>query len=97
MERPNFASDLPVLIFEDDRDLTDLLEIHLNDLGYEADVAFDGETGLQKDSGTARQHAVCRERAWARYDVLVHAAGGASVRDAANGVMREVASWTADG
>jgi len=95
MERPDSASDLPVLIVEDDRDLTDLLEIHLNDLGYEAEIAF--ETGLQKDSGTARQHAVCRERAWARYDVLVHAAGGASVRDAANGVMREVASWTADG
>lgn len=37
-----------VLIIEDDRDITDLVEIHLGDLGYKLDKAYDGESGLSK-------------------------------------------------
>jgi DNA-binding response OmpR family regulator len=35
-----------VLIIEDDKDITDLVEIHLGDLGYKLDKAYNGETGL---------------------------------------------------
>lgn len=35
-----------ILIVEDDSDIIDLIEIHLNDLGYDLDRAEDGETGL---------------------------------------------------
>jgi DNA-binding response OmpR family regulator len=41
-----------VLIIEDDPDITDLVEIHLKDLGYELDRAADGLSGLKK----ARAH-----------------------------------------
>jgi DNA-binding response OmpR family regulator len=37
-----------VLIIEDDKDITDLVQIHLRDLGYSLDKAFDGESGLAK-------------------------------------------------
>jgi two-component system alkaline phosphatase synthesis response regulator PhoP len=37
-----------VLIIEDDKDITDLVAIHLRDLGYSVDKAFDGEKGLSK-------------------------------------------------
>jgi len=37
-----------VLIIEDDKDITDLVEIHLGDLGYSLDKAYDGESGLAK-------------------------------------------------
>ena len=37
-----------VLIIEDDKDITDLVEIHLQDFGYSLDKAFDGESGLSK-------------------------------------------------
>lgn len=37
-----------VLVVEDDRDIVDLLEIHLKDLGCELDKAYDGNIGLAK-------------------------------------------------
>ena len=37
-----------VLIIEDDKDITELVEIHLRDFGYSLDKAFDGESGLSK-------------------------------------------------
>ncbi|HCT31232.1 MAG TPA: DNA-binding response regulator [Bacteroidales bacterium] len=37
-----------VLIVEDDRDIADLIAIHLTDLGFEIDKAFDGKEGLLK-------------------------------------------------
>jgi len=37
-----------VLIIEDDKDITDLVDIHLGDLGYVLDKAHDGESGLSK-------------------------------------------------
>jgi len=37
-----------VLIIEDYPDITDLVEIHLHDLGYELERAEDGQTGLEK-------------------------------------------------
>lgn len=41
-------SEKRVLIIEDDPNIADLVEIHLNDLGYELDCATDGLTGLEK-------------------------------------------------
>lgn len=35
-----------ILIVEDDPDICDLIEIHLNDIGYELDRAPDGEAGI---------------------------------------------------
>ncbi len=40
-----------VLIIEDDPNIADLVEIHLNDLGYELDRAGDGPTGLKAFEG----------------------------------------------
>ena len=37
-----------ILVIEDDPDIADLLEIHLKDLGYIADVATDGANGLSR-------------------------------------------------
>ncbi len=37
-----------VLVVEDDRDIVDLLEIHLTDLDCELEKAYDGHAGLQK-------------------------------------------------
>jgi len=37
-----------ILVVEDDKDIGDLLKIHLKDLGYDTDVARDGKTGLEK-------------------------------------------------
>ena len=36
------------LIIEDDKDIADLIEIHLNDLNFEVDKSFDGKEGLLK-------------------------------------------------
>jgi len=36
-----------VLIIEDDKNISDLVQIHLKDLGYTITNAFDGETGLK--------------------------------------------------
>ena len=43
-----YFMDKRILIVEDDKDLVELLEIHINDLGYKLDKAFDGESGLSK-------------------------------------------------
>jgi DNA-binding response OmpR family regulator len=40
-----------ILIVEDNEDLANLLEIHLCDLSYEVDLAFDGDKGLAKAEG----------------------------------------------
>jgi DNA-binding response OmpR family regulator len=37
-----------ILIIEDDQDIADLIEIHINDLGFELERASDGVTGLEK-------------------------------------------------
>ena len=37
-----------VLIIEDDKDIADLIAIHIADLGFEIDKAFDGKEGLLK-------------------------------------------------
>lgn len=37
-----------VLIIEDDPKIADLVEIHLNDLGYDLERSYDGEEGLAK-------------------------------------------------
>lgn len=38
--------DKKILVIEDNRDLADLLKLHLKDLSCEVDLAFDGVTGL---------------------------------------------------
>ena len=37
-----------ILVVEDNRDLAGLLGLHLGDLSYEVDLAFDGDTGFEK-------------------------------------------------
>ncbi len=37
-----------ILVIEDNKDLAQLLEIHLHDLSFEVDLAFDGAEGLAK-------------------------------------------------
>jgi two-component system alkaline phosphatase synthesis response regulator PhoP len=37
-----------VLVVEDDRDIAQLVELHLKDLGCRCDIARDGEKGLEK-------------------------------------------------
>lgn len=37
-----------VLIIEDDKEISNLLEIHLNDSGYEVSKCYDGSEGLEK-------------------------------------------------
>jgi DNA-binding response OmpR family regulator len=37
-----------ILVIEDNKDLAHLLEIHLRDLAFEVDLAFDGHSGLAK-------------------------------------------------
>lgn len=37
-----------ILVVEDNKDLANLLDLHLRDLSYEVDLAFDGDTGLEK-------------------------------------------------
>ena len=37
-----------ILVVEDNRDLANLLDMHLRDLSYEVDLAFDGDHGLAK-------------------------------------------------
>ncbi|MCH7680321.1 DNA-binding response regulator, partial [candidate division KSB1 bacterium] len=37
-----------ILIIEDDPNISELLEIHLGDLGYQLNQAADGVTGVQK-------------------------------------------------
>ena len=40
-----------ILVIEDNKDLSHLLEMHLHDLSYEVDLAYDGTTGLKKAEG----------------------------------------------
>ena len=42
-----------VLIIEDDKDIADLISIHLGDLGYETEKAYDGKEGLLKALNTS--------------------------------------------
>ena len=44
----NGKESTPILIVEDDPDLAKLLQINLGDLGYETEVAEDGQSGLEK-------------------------------------------------
>ncbi|HEX9756266.1 MAG TPA: response regulator transcription factor [Nitrospiria bacterium] len=37
-----------ILLIEDDRDIANLVELHLKDLGFEVKVALDGEVGLHE-------------------------------------------------
>ena len=37
-----------ILVIEDNKDLARLLEVHLRDLSYDVDLAFDGDSGLSK-------------------------------------------------
>jgi len=37
-----------VLIIEDDKDISELISIHISDMDFEVDKAFDGKTGLMK-------------------------------------------------
>lgn len=37
-----------ILVVEDDRDIAELLRVHLKDMGFHADLAFDGSSGLAK-------------------------------------------------
>ena len=37
-----------VLVVEDDKNIVELLTIHLKDLDCEVDIAFDGKEGLMK-------------------------------------------------
>ena len=37
-----------VLIIEDDKDISELISIHLSDMGFETEKAMDGKTGLMK-------------------------------------------------
>jgi DNA-binding response OmpR family regulator len=39
-----------VLVIEDERDIADLIRLHLEDLNYVVSVARDGNTGLRKGS-----------------------------------------------
>lgn len=41
-----------ILVIEDNRELAGLLKLHLEDLSYEVDLAFDGVTGLSRAEGT---------------------------------------------
>ncbi len=41
-------SEAPILIVEDDRDIAELLELHLGDLGYATLRASDGPSGLER-------------------------------------------------
>ena len=36
-----------ILLVEDDTDIAELLDLHIQDLGYDLDHAADGEVGLQ--------------------------------------------------
>lgn len=40
-----------VLVIEDNRDLAQLLDLHLRDLTYRVDLAYDGNVGLSKAAG----------------------------------------------
>lgn len=40
--------DKSVLVIEDDPDISDLIELHLKDAGYQSQLAADGITGLEK-------------------------------------------------
>ena len=39
-----------ILVIEDERDIADLIRLHLEDLNYIVTVARDGNTGLRKSS-----------------------------------------------
>ncbi|MFQ6024452.1 MAG: response regulator transcription factor [Acidiferrobacterales bacterium] len=40
-----------ILVIEDDRDIAHLLDLHLQDLSYEVDVAYDGAEGMARAEG----------------------------------------------
>ena len=42
-----------ILVIEDNKDLAQLLEIHLQDLSFQVDLAFDGADGLAKSESAA--------------------------------------------
>jgi two-component system, OmpR family, response regulator len=46
-----------ILVVEDDRDIANLLKLHLSDLGYNVDLVHDGEQGLEA-AGTGRYDLV---------------------------------------
>ena len=37
-----------ILVVEDNRDLANLLDLHLRDLSYDVDLAFEGDAGFEK-------------------------------------------------
>ena len=41
-----------ILVIEDNQDLASLLELHLGDLSYEVDLAFDGNAGWDQITAT---------------------------------------------
>jgi DNA-binding response OmpR family regulator len=43
-----------ILIIEDDKDISDLLKLHLRDAGYEVSLAYDGNSGL--DQAISKHH-----------------------------------------
>jgi DNA-binding response OmpR family regulator len=42
-----------ILVVEDDRDIAGLLQVHLGDLGFEVDIAYDGLAALAKAGSSA--------------------------------------------
>jgi DNA-binding response OmpR family regulator len=42
-----------ILIIEDNRELAELLKLHLHDLNFEVDIALDGVSGIAKAEGTS--------------------------------------------
>jgi DNA-binding response OmpR family regulator len=42
-----------ILIIEDNRELAELLKLHLRDLNFEADIALDGVSGIARAEGTS--------------------------------------------
>ena len=47
-----------ILIVEDNKDLANLLKIHLQDLEYYADPVFNGNDGLDQDQDTLRRELI---------------------------------------
>ena len=43
---PKYLTMSNILIIEDDRDIADLISIHMNDNGHEAEMVYDGKEGL---------------------------------------------------
>jgi len=45
---PSASREKRILVVDDDRDIARLVELHLSDLGFAVDLAFDGQEGLDK-------------------------------------------------